>query len=359
MGGFELKGLILCGGKGTRLYPITYTIPKQLIPIGNKPLIVYTLELLIDSGIDEIGILVNEDNKLVFERGLSKYFDKDFKYIIQYNPRGIAHGLTFCEEFINGERFVVVLGDNSFRFNLKDFVHEFKNSKLNSKILLKEVDNPERYGVAYIGNNKIINLKEKPKIAFSNWAITGLYAFDNTIFKACKEIKASKRGEYEITDAIKWMLDNGYNVGYQILEGKWRDVGRAEDVIEENIDVLSSIDEYIKGEIVSSNVSGKIILEEGAAIYNSTVRGPIVVGENSIIKNSYIGPYTSIGRGVNIDRSNIENSIILDYCNILGVGGPIDNSIIGEGSIIAMEKGIKKINRLIVGKGSKIYLPSK
>lgn len=351
-----MKGLILCGGKGTRLHPITYTLPKQLIPIANKPLIVYTIESFIKAGINEIGIVVNEENKVIFENILTSYFHNKFSFIIQKNPMGIAHGLLFAEEFIKDENFIMVLGDNSFHFELRKFIDDFRTKKYNTKILLKEVKHPEKFGVAYIGNGKIINLEEKPKLAFSNWAITGLYAFDHNIFKACKEISPSNRGEYEITDAIKWLLQNGYEVGYEILEGNWRDLGNPIDVIEENIDRLLLIENNIKGEIIDSHTSGRINLEKNAAIYNSIVRGPVIIGENTIIKNSYIGPYTSMGKGVNIDKSNIENSIILDRCNIIGVEKPMDYSIIGEGSIITNEKGIKKTNRLIVGRSSKVYL---
>lgn len=354
----KLKGLILCGGKGTRLHPITYTVPKQLIPIGNKPLIVYTIELLLKSGIDELGILVNEYNKPIFQKVLNKYFTEDFYYIIQYDPKGIAHGLLFAEEFINKEKFIMVLGDNSFNFDLKHFIADFKTSEKSCKILLKEVKNPEKFGVAYIGDNKIIDLEEKPKMAFSNLAITGLYAFDKNIFKASREIKPSYRGEYEITDAIRWLLQKEYNVGYQILKDKWRDIGNPTDVIDENIDRLSSIEENIIGEVVNSNITGKVFLGKDSAIYNSVVRGPIIVGEKTIIKHSYIGPYTSIGNGVNIDKSNLENSIILDGCTIWGVESAIDSSIIGEGSTIRNEKGLKKVNKLILGKGSKVNMSS-
>jgi glucose-1-phosphate thymidylyltransferase len=351
-----LKGIILCGGKGERLQPITYTTPKQLLPLANKPLLVYTIELLLNSGINEIGIVVNENNKSIFQSTLGRYFNHDFQYIIQENPQGIGHGLLFAEKFVGNEKFVMVLGDNSFDTSLKKFIVDFITSKTNCKILLKAVDNPERYGVAYIGNDKIISLEEKPKRAFSNWAITGVYAFDKNIFKALREIKISSYGEYEITDAIKWLLQNGYDIDYEILEGYWRDVGSPKDVVEENINRLSFIHNDIKGELVNSQISGKVHLEEGAVIYNSVIRGPIVVGESSIIKYSYIGPYTSIGKGVNIDKSIIENSIIFDDCVISGVDVPIENSIVGEGSIINNEKGFKKANRFVTGKNTKISL---
>jgi len=351
-----LKGLILCSGIDTGLNPITYSIPKQLIPIGNKPLLVYTIELLLRSGITELGILVNEYNKPIFERVLKNYFKEDFHYIIQYGPKGIVHSLTFAEEFINEEKFIMVLGDNFFDFDLDGFIKDFETEETNCKILLKEVEDPERFAVAYIGDGRIIDLEEKPNMAFSNLAITGLYALDKNIFKSYKKIDHSDHSQYGITNAIKWLLQNGYSVNYEILNGSWRDIDNPSDLIDQNIYILSSIEENIMGEVINSHVSGKIILEKGSAIYNSTIRGPIVVGENTIIKNSYIGPYTSIGNGVNIDKSNLENSIILDRCNIWGVETPIDSSIIGEGSIVIGTREIKKTYKIIVGRNSKIYL---
>ncbi len=351
-----MKGLILCGGQDTKLSPITYSIPKQLIPIGNKPFLVYTIELLLKSGIEELGILVNEFNKPIFEKVLRKYFKEDFHYIIQYEPKGTAHGLWFAEEFINEEKFILILGDNFFDCNIREFIKKFQFEDTNCKILLKEVEEPEKFKVAYIGNGRIIDLEDKPKMAFSNWAVTGLYALDKNIFKACKEIEPSKGGKYEITDAIKWLLQKGCSVGYEKLNGNWRDIDNPSDLIDQNIDILSSIEENIVGEVVNSHITGKVILEEGSAIYNSTIRGPLVVGENTIIKNSYIGPYTSIGNRVSIDRASLENSIVLDGCNIFGVEDTIDSSIIGEGSIIWGSKGMKKIFRIVVGRNSKIYL---
>lgn len=351
-----MKGLILCGGKGTRLKPVTDSLPKQLIPIANKPLLFYTIELLLKSGITEIGIVVNENNKHIFKEILEKSFKIDFQYIVQKKPIGIANGLLEAESFINNEKFIMVLGDNSFEIDLEGFIKKFMEGENNFRLLLEEVDNPEDFGVAIINNNRIINLEEKPKIAYSNFAITGIYAFDSNIFDACKNISPSKRGEYEITDAMKWLIGKGYSAGYDILSGYWRDVGSHTDVIKENINKLICIEEDIKGHIEKSIVSGKVIIEKGGVIYNSVVRGPIVVGENSIIKNSYIGPYTSIGKGVNIDKSNIECSIILDSSSISSVETAIDYSILGEGTIITREKGIRDANRFITGKNSIIYL---
>lgn len=351
-----MKAVILCGGKGSRLKPITYSLPKQLIPIANKPLLAYTIDLLINIGIEEISIVVNEYNKRIFEKVLSEYFEFNIKYIVQKKPKGVAHGLLSAKEFVGEEKFIMILGDNSFQFNLKRFIKNFSDNRNNCRILLKKVKNPEDFGVAYIGNNKIINLEEKPKRAFSDLAVTGLYVFDSNIFKACKEIQLSSRGEYELIDAIKWLLKKGYNVGYEIFDGEWRDIGKTKDVLEENISKLDYAKTSVKGEIINSNVVGKVVLAEGAVIFNSIVRGPVTIGENSVIKYSYIGPYTSIGEKVKINRSNIEGSILLDNCLINGVETIIDESIIGEGSIITSKKGLKKANSFVLGKNSKVYL---
>lgn len=351
-----MKAVILCAGEGKRLHPISYSLPKQLIPIANKPLLVYTIELLFKLGIKEIGIVVNKKNETIFKNVLSKYITQDIKYIVQEKPKGVADSLLKAEDYVEEEKFIMLLGDNVFHFNIKGFIKNFFDNKNNCRILLKKVENPESFGVAYIGNNRIINLEEKPKIAFSDLAITGLYAFDNSIFKACKKIKLSPRNEYEITEAIRWLLKKGFNVGYDICNERWRDIGRINDVLEENISRLSSIEEDIKGEIINSNISSKVVLKEGGVIFNSIVRGPVIIGENTVIKHSYIGPYTSIGNNVKINKSSIEGSILLDGCLINEIKTIIDDSIIGRNSIITNKKTQKKANSFILGEKSKIYL---
>lgn len=351
-----MKALILCGGEDKNLTPISYTIPKELIPIGNKPLLVYTIELLLKSGINELAIVVNAFNKPIFEKVLKYYLKKDFQYLIEKESKGIVHALLLAEEFIKGDKFIMLLGDNFFDFDLKSFISNFEEEEMTCKILLKEVEEPEKFSVAYIGNGRIIDLEERPKMAFSNWAITGLYAFNKNIFEASKAIEDSNKGQYQIVNVVKWLMGNGHKVGYEKLKGSWRDIDSPSELIEQNIDILSSLERNIAGEVIDSKVSGKIILMEGSTIYNSIIRGPIVIGQNTTIKNSYIGPYTSIGNGVTIDKSNIENSIILDRCNIWGIEDPIDSSVIGEGSTIMGTRSVKKSHKIIVGRNSKVYL---
>ncbi len=352
-----MKGLILCGGKGSRLKPLTDYLPKQLIPIANKPLIFNTIDLLLESGIREIGIVVNKENEGIFKECLKDRFELDLHFIIQESSKGIANAVLHAEEFIEDEKFIMILGDNSFQLGFKDFIDNFLNSNSNCRMLLKQIENPENFGVAYIVNGKIVKLEEKPKVAYSNVAITGLYGFDKTIFNACRKISVSSRGEYEITDAINWMLYNGYKVSHEILSGYWRDVGSHKELMEENINRLGSLEEKITGHIENSSISGKVILEKNAVIYNSIVRGPIIIGENSVIKYSFVGPYTSIGKGVNIEKANIECSIVLDDCHIKDIDTSIDFSIIGEGSMIVKERGLKRSNRFLIGKNNIIYMP--
>lgn len=351
-----MKAIILCGREDKKLQPITYTNPKELIPIGNRPLLVYTIEALLDAGIDEIGIVINKYSKPIFENTLNKYFTDNLKYITQDNSNDIVEGILLCEEFVNEEKFIAVLGGDSFIFDLKSFLLSFINSKNNCKLLLKEIDEPENYSVAYIGDNKIIDLEERPKVAFSNLAIAGIYGFDNNIFKFCRELDIAKDKIYKITDILKKLLHNGYDMGYEISAGYWNSIIDHKDIIEENINRLDLIKKDIKGELVNSQVLGRIILEEGAVLYNSVVRGPAIIGKNSIIQYSYIGPYTSVGKRVNIQGSNIESSIVLYGANILGVKSIIDYSIIGEGSVITDERALRKNNRFIVGRNSRIYL---
>ena len=344
-----MKAIIFCNGTPKELLPITYTIPKELLPIANKPLIIYTIEFLLNAGIGDIGIVTNGNSQLLFRKIIKKYFLNDFYYIIQDDLHKTNYITSLIKEFIKDEDFLMILGNNSFKFNLKDVLIDFQKSKCHCKILLKKVRYPEFYNVAYISGNKILELEKKPKVSFSDLAITGMYIFNNDSLKAFKE-------HIDTIDFIKFLLYNEYNVSYEILNGYWREIRTPLDILEENIHRLNSIAEYMKGEIVNSHISGKVILEEGVVVYNSTIRGPVIVDENSIIKNSYIGPYTTIGKTVSIEQSNVENSIILNGCSISEVKDTIDSSIIGEKSIIKGENVLKRTNRLIVGRNSKVFL---
>jgi len=353
-----MKGLILCGGLGTRLRPITYSLPKQLIPIANRPVIFYIIDSLVSAGINNIGIVVN-DNEFVFKEMLKEYNNNEvtFEFIRQRKPLGLANAVYLAKDFINQDDFVMILGDNLYEVDIEDFINKFKRDSLNSRILLKEVKEPKRFGIAKTIDGKLVDLIEKPKNPPSNLAITGVYIFDNNIFDACKNIDKSQRGEYEITDAIKWLIDNKYKVGFDILNGWWRDLGKPTDILDANNYKLNHIRNEIKGIIdEKSVVSGKIILGENSKIYNSVIRGPVVIGNNSIIENSYIGPYSSISNQIRIINSEIENSIILDSCYIENIDKVIDSSIIERNCTIINKGFHRKVNSFVLGKNSKVII---
>jgi len=356
-----MKALVLCGGTGSRLWPITLSLPKQLIPICNKPVLFYILDSLIEASIRDIGIIVNH-NETIFKEALVAYSHKDINitYINQNQPIGLANAVLEAKDFIANDNFLMILGDNFYDLNLSNFIDNFLLKNLNCKLLLKEVKEPNRFGVAEVTEDKITNLIEKPKNPPSNLAITGIYLFDNKIFDGCKAITPSWRGEYEITDAIKWLLDNGYNIGYQVIPKGWQDLGKPEDILEANRNTLRTKDGCILGHIDENcKVTGTINLGNNSAIIDSVIRGPVIIGENSIIKNSNIGPYTSIGSEVYIENSKIQNSIILDSSYIKNIMSGINESIIDSDSKIEGSSILNEGHSFILGKNSRIILNHK
>lgn len=351
-----MKVIIPCAGIGKRLLPITYSTPKQLIPIANKPLIYYTIEFLIEAGIKDICIVVNSDNLNIFKSKLEHFQHINITYKTQENPLGIGDAILSAEEFTEGEPFLVILGDNIFHINLYEFIHNYFKDNSHCKILLSEVENTRDYGVCYVSNGKVVNVIEKPIISKSKLAITGLYMFDSKIFEGLREIKPSQRGEYEITDGIKWLIEKEFEVSYEIIHGKWRDIGKPEDVINENAYILKNFKNEIKGQVNSSSVQGNMFLGTDSVIESSIIRGPVCVGKNTHIEKSYIGPYTSIGDNVEIINSHIENSILFNSCIIDNVEVPIDSSIIEEGTTITKKKSKISRKSFIIGRDSKIFL---
>ncbi|WP_066497421.1 glucose-1-phosphate thymidylyltransferase [Abyssisolibacter fermentans] len=353
-----MKALILCGGIGSRLFPITFSLPKQLIPLVNKPLLFYIIDSLIKADINEIGILVN-DNMELFKESLKKYETEKIKleYIKQEKPIGLANAVSSSREFIKDDDFIMILGDNLYDLDIKLLINEFKLNNSNCNLLLKQVDNPMRFGVAKTNNDYVVDVVEKPKIPTSNLAITGIYIFDKNIFAACENIKPSWRGEYEITDAIRWLIQKGYKVTYKMHEGFWKDLGNPQDVIYGNQYLMKGIMHYINGEIdAKSEISGNIIIGENSRIINSFIKGPVIIGNNTIIKNSYIGPYSSICNNVNIINSKLKNSIILEGCIISNIHTIIDSSIVAQDTIIKKSFKSKQSNKFLLGKNSQVEL---
>lgn len=351
-----MKGLILCGGTGSRLWPITLSIQKQLIPIANKPLLFYILDSLLKANIKEIGIVINEHEE-TFRKILKKYEDDVIiRYIKQEKPVGLADATYSGRNFIKDDNFIMILGDNLYELNIENSIQRFIDKKVNCHLLLKEVADPKRFGIANICNDSLIDVIEKPNIPPTNLAITGMYIFDKNIFTACKKIKPSWRGEYEITDAIKWLLNNEYKVSYEIFDGSWKDLGKPEDVLEANVNQLKKIRENVLGSVDNSKVVGKIDLGSNSQIINSIVNGPVSIGENTIIRDSFLGAYTSISNNVKITNARLENCIILDGCRISNVNSTIASSIIERDSRIEKASSNKGYN-LLLGKNSRVLLP--
>lgn len=355
-----LKGLILSGGKGTRLRPITYTFAKQLIPIANKPVLFYGIEALVESGIKEIGIVVGHTKDEIMEAvGDGSRWGANFTYIYQPEPLGLAHAVMISEDFIGNSPFVMYLGDNLILSGIKSFVEDFKKSNANSFILLARVKDPRQFGVAELKDGRVIRLEEKPKEPKSDLALVGVYIFDKNIFKAVNEIKPSWRNELEITDAIQWLLTNGYEVRPHIVKGWWKDTGRLEDLLEANRMVLDSFDVEVinRGKIdSSSDVQFKVIIEEGVEINNSIIRGPVIIGKRTKVINSYIGPFTSLHEDVYVENCEIEHSIILNGARIVNIPGRITDSLVGKNVSISTEARSPKVHRFLLGDHSNVVI---
>jgi len=333
-----MKGLILSGGTGSRLYPLTYSNAKQLIPLANKPILFRVIEAIRDAGIDEIGIVVGSTARRIKDAvGDGRLWDVDITYIQQDQPLGLAHAVKVSEPFLGGDRFVMFLGDNVIEGGISPLISQFADSEWNSQIVLTKIEHPEQYGVAQLGEDgRIVRLVEKPKVPPSNLALVGIYMFDHHIFDAVREIKPSWRGELEITDAIQWLVDHDYSVHPYVHNGWWIDTGAPGDLLEANDLVLEEIEYGIEGYVDrESTVGRRVKIERGAEIINSVVRGPSIIGENARIVNSYIGPFTSVSHSVVIEDSEIEHSVVLEKSQIRDIGTRIQDSLIGRDVNIA------------------------
>lgn len=349
----RMKGLILSGGKGTRMRPLTYTSAKQLIPVANKPVLHYGIEAIVAAGIEEIAIIVSPETGPEIRQsvGDGHQFGAKIQYLEQDAPRGLAHAVMIAEEFMAGASFVMYLGDNLLQHGITPLVEEFREIGCNSEILLTPVPNPQQFGVAELtAEGKIHRLVEKPPEPKSNLALVGVYMFDPHIFEAVKAITPSWRNELEITDAIQWLLDNGYSVHPHIVKGWWKDTGKIDDMLEANRTVLDTIDYDVQGEVDAlSSVEGKVLVEEGAEIIDSVIRGPVIIGANSRIEHAFVGPYTSIGNRCVIENCELENSIILENSTISGVDGRIEASLIGKNVRIGRTSRKPVAYRFMVG----------
>jgi glucose-1-phosphate thymidylyltransferase len=327
-----MKGLILSGGKGTRLRPLTYTRAKQLVPVANKPVLFYGIEAIASAGIKKIGIIVGDTrNEIIEAVGDGSLWGMEVTYIEQEAPLGLAHAVLTAETYLKDDPFVMYLGDNLILNGITPLVSDFRNGKPNAQILLAHVPNPEQFGVAELVDGKVVRLAEKPLKPKSDLALVGVYMFDRNIFDAARRIKPSARNELEITDAIQELIDSGFRVVPYIVQGWWKDTGKLEDMLEANRMVLDRIEHCIEGYVdPNSQIHHKVIINRGAQIIRSSIRGPAVIGANAQIIDSYIGPFTSIQHDCVIRRSEIEHSIILEKAIIEEIDGRIEDSLIGR-----------------------------
>jgi glucose-1-phosphate thymidylyltransferase len=350
-----MKALILSGGRGTRLRPITHTSAKQLLPVANKPILFYGIEAVKEAGIKEVGIVVGETKNAIRDAvGRGKKWGINITYIEQEKPLGLAHAVKISQDFIRDDNFVMYLGDNLIKDGITSLVKEFEKTKPNAQILLARVPHPEQFGVVDLKGKKVLRLVEKPKKPKSNLALVGVYMFDKNIFKAVNNIKPSWRNELEITDAIQYLIDHNFAVRPHIITGWWKDTGKLEDILEANRIILDDLKKQVKGKVdKESELFGKVRIEKGAEVRTSVIRGPVIIGENSRIVNSYIGPFTSVYFKVTIENSEIEHSIILENSKIKDIRR-IEDSLVGQNVEILKSKAKPSAYRIMVGDSSRV-----
>ena len=353
-----MKGLILSGGRGTRLRPLTYTSAKQLIPVANRPILFYGIQAIRDSGIREIGIIVGDTHaEIKAAVGDGRRFGVKVTYIHQPEPLGLAHAVLTAEKYLAGDSFVMYLGDNLLKSGIKPLVDEFRKKKPHAMILLAHVPNPSQFGVAELKAGRVKRLTEKPRRPKSDLALVGVYLFDRHVFQAAKAIKPSGRGELEITDAIQWLVDHNFRVLPQVVEGWWKDTGRVEDILEANRMVLDTLETRIQGRVdAASRVEFKVVIEKGARIERSVIRGPAIIGENAKVIDSYIGPFTSIDRGCRVERAELEHSILLAGSELRDIPQRIEDSLVGRNVVIARGSRRPAVLRFVVGDASQVEL---
>jgi glucose-1-phosphate thymidylyltransferase len=359
-----VKGLILSGGAGTRLRPITHTSAKQLVPIANKPILFYGIEAMVEAGIVDIGIIISPETggDIKIAVGDGSKFGARITWLVQDAPLGLAHCVLIAQDFLGDDEFVMYLGDNMLEQNLIGFVSEFTSRRSSgdgpvAQILLTHVEDPRSFGVAEVDDDgAVLRLVEKPENPPSDLALVGVYLFDSTIHEAVSAISPSERGELEITDAIQWLIDSGREVAHGILVGWWLDTGKKDPLLECNRLVLDTIEPSNEGEVdASSVIGGRVQISEGVKIINSTVRGPAVIGPNTVVEDSYIGPYSSVAQNCSIFRAELDHSVILAGSSIKNVAR-ITDSLIGAYAEVDRSHHVPAGIRLMLGDHSRVEL---
>ena len=351
-----MKGLILSGGKGTRLRPITHTSAKQLVPVANKPVLFYGIEAMAEAGIEQIGIIIAPEtgDEIRAAAGDGSQFGVAITYVEQDEPGGLAHASLTAESYLDGDPFVMYLGDNLLQGGISELVASFRASRPDALILLTPVDDPQNYGVAELEGDRVVRLVEKPPDPATNLALVGVYMFTAGIHDAARAIRPSARGELEITDAIQHLVDEGRRVEPHIVRGWWKDTGRLEDMLEANRLVLDRIEPRMEGELIDAQCDGRVVVEAGARLERTTVRGPAIIGAGARITDAYIGPYTSIGEGCVITAAEVEHSILLEGSQVADLEGRMESSLLGRN--VKISRGVRqpRAYRFMVGDNSEI-----
>src|SRR3954468_6200179 len=353
----QLKGLILSGGKGTRLRPITYTSAKQLVPVANKPVLFYGIEAMAKAGIREVGIIIAPETggEIRDATGDGERFGVKITYIEQEAPLGLAHAVLTAEPFLGSDPFVMYLGDNLLQGGIQDLVAAFRSNQPEALILLTKVPDPQNYGVAELdGEGRVTRLVEKPKEPASDLALVGVYMFTPRIHEAARAIEPSGRGELEITDAIQWLVDPEAPVESHVVRGWWKDTGRLADMLEANRLILETLERRVEGELVESQIDGRVVVEAGAVLERSTVRGPAIIGAGARLVDAYIGPYTAVGRHCLVDGAEVEHSILLEGSSVRGLQGRMESSLLGRNVAISRDDRQPRAYRFMVGDNSEI-----
>lgn len=349
-----MKALILAGGKGSRLRPLTYTSAKQLIPVANKPIVFYGIEALQDAGISDFGVVVGDTaDEVIAGIGDGSRWGVRVTYIRQDQPLGLAHAVATAADWLGDEPFVLFLGDNLVRDGVTPFVERFRASTPNALILLSRVPDPQRFGVAELQDGRVVRLVEKPPVPASDLALVGVYLFDHHILRAVREITPSARGELEITDAIQWLVDHGYTVEPHLVQGWWKDTGKPEDVLDANRLVLETLEPANEGDVApDSDVRGRVSIGAGSVVRGSVIRGPAVIGCDCRIENAYVGPFTALGDGVVVRNAEVENSVLMPGARLLDVGVRIDGSLLGRNVEVTRTPERPRALQLVLGDNS-------
>jgi len=356
-----MKAIILSGGRGTRLRPLTYTGAKQLVPVANKPILWYGIEDLVAAGITDIGIIISPETgaEVKAKTGDGERFGAQISYILQEEPAGLAHAVKVAQPFLQDSPFVMYLGDNLVQSDLNTFLDDFKSNHLDALTLLCEVPNPTAFGVAAVdAQGRVLKLVEKPKIPPSNLALVGIYLFDTTIHQAIAQIQPSARGELEITDAIQHLIDQDRRVEARQIQGWWLDTGKKDDLLEANRVILDTcLVGETRGEVDdTSQIIGRVSIGAGSTIKNSTIRGPVAIGDNCHLENCFIGPYSSIGNQVTLINVDLEHSVLLEGAKVINIHQRIVDSLVGQRAQITEAPQRPRAVRLMIGDDSQVEL---